>query len=174
MFEKWALISIPACDLTVKNIACYKGLVAKDSLPPHIFYMSNNSYETMLRTKSDQCFIIRCNIVPFHLLTCSGESGAGKTETTKFIVSHLMELCRAGKKSLEENIRKLNPLMEAFGNAKTGSTVFHPFERIVPYHFPILTVVVMNDNSSRFGKYLELKFERTGSVMGGSFSRLPQ
>ena len=85
-----------------------------------------------------------------------------------------MELCRAGKKSLEENIRKLNPLMEAFGNAKTGSTSFHPFERIVPYHFPILTVVVMNDNSSRFGKYLELKFERTGSVMGGPFSRLPQ
>ena len=102
----------------------YKGIIPKDSLPPHIYYMSNNAYEIMLRSKQDQCFIIRW---PSHYYFChfaytrgSGESGSGKTETTKFIVSHLMELCRAGKKSLEANIRKLNPLLEAFGNAKTG------------------------------------------------------
>lgn len=51
---------------------------------------------------------------------CSGESGAGKTETTKIIVSQIMHLCRAGKTSLEEKIKNLNPFLEAFGNAKTG------------------------------------------------------
>ena len=51
----------------------------------------------------------------------SGESGTGKTETTKFIVAHVIDLCKAGrKKSLESNVEQLNPLLEAFGNARTG------------------------------------------------------
>ena len=50
----------------------------------------------------------------------SGESGAGKSETTKHVVNHVIELCKAGKKSLEQRIQQLNPLLEAFGNAKTG------------------------------------------------------
>ena len=79
--------------------------------------------------------------------SCSGESGAGKTETTKSIVAHVLELCKAGKSTLERNILNLNPLLEAFGNAQT----------------------VLNDNSSRFGKYIELQFDRTGAVLGGAF-----
>jgi hypothetical protein len=50
----------------------------------------------------------------------SGESGAGKTETTKHIISQLVELCKAGQTSLEANIRLVNPMLEAFGNAKTS------------------------------------------------------
>eukprot|EP00052_Salpingoeca_macrocollata_P017135 m.138842 g.138842 ORF g.138842 m.138842 type:complete len:1065 (-) comp20285_c0_seq3:49-3243(-) len=114
----------------------YTGQIQKREHAPHVFYLANNAYESMLRDKADQCFVI------------SGESGAGKTETTKFIVSHVIELCRAGKKELENNIRMLNPLLEAFGNAKTA----------------------MNNNSSRFGKYLELKFSSTGAVTGAVLS----
>lgn len=110
--------------LFLQTLALYQGMVPKDSLPPHIFYISNFAYETMLRSKHHQCFIIRY-AVNYLCNTLSGESGAGKTETTKFIVSHMMELCKAGKKSLEENIRKLNPLLEAFGNAKTGGVGLH-------------------------------------------------
>jgi hypothetical protein len=51
----------------------------------------------------------------------SGESGAGKTETTKIIVGHIMHLARAGKTQLEERIKNLHPFLESFGNAKTGA-----------------------------------------------------
>jgi hypothetical protein len=58
----------------------------------------------------------------------SGESGAGKTETTKIIVGQIMHLCRAGKTDLEEKIKNLNPFLEAFGNSKTGVlTTTHDF-----------------------------------------------
>ena len=67
----------------------------------------------------------------------SGESGAGKTETTKYIVNHVIEMCKAGNKALEGGIQQLNPLLEAFGNAKT----------------------VMNNNSSRFGRQ-QLRHDR--------------
>lgn len=49
----------------------------------------------------------------------SGESGAGKSETTKLLIQHVVDLCKAGKQTLEQNIGRLNPLLEAFGNAKT-------------------------------------------------------
>jgi hypothetical protein len=52
--------------------------------------------------------------------TPSGESGAGKTETSKHIVRQVIELCRAGNTELEDKLLVVNPLLEAFGNAKTG------------------------------------------------------
>ena len=77
----------------------------------------------------------------------SGESGAGKTETAKFLVEHLLSMCK-GSGKLEERIMQVNPLLEAFGNAKT----------------------VINDNSSRFGKYLDIKFGFYGEVLGATLS----
>eukprot|EP00038_Savillea_parva_P020859 m.32698 g.32698 ORF g.32698 m.32698 type:complete len:1058 (-) comp4913_c0_seq1:120-3293(-) len=103
---------------------------------PHIYYLAYNAYEAMLRSKRNQAFVI------------SGESGAGKTESTKFIVNHVIEMCKASNKELENRITRLNPLIEAFGNAKT----------------------VMNNNSSRFGKFLELNFDVTGAVTGAEIS----
>ncbi|XP_069077646.1 myosin-IIIb [Pleurodeles waltl] len=78
----------------------------------------------------------------------SGESGAGKTESAHLIVQHLTFLGKANNRALREKILQVNPLVEAFGNACT----------------------VINDNSSRFGKYLEMMFTPTGAVMGAKIS----
>ncbi|ETE69635.1 Myosin-IIIb, partial [Ophiophagus hannah] len=101
--------------------------VKRSSNPPHIFATADAAYQGMITFNKDQCIII------------SGESGAGKTESAHLIVQHLTFL---GK------ILQVNPLVEAFGNARTA----------------------INDNSSRFGKYLEMMFTPTGAVMGAKIS----
>ena len=77
----------------------------------------------------------------------SGESGAGKTEASKQIQSYIAVVSGGGKET--EHIKRVflesNPVLEAFGNAKT----------------------LRNNNSSRFGKYFELKFDRFGTPAGG-------
>ncbi|MCJ8742293.1 hypothetical protein PDJAM_G00080410 [Pangasius djambal] len=110
----------------------------KRALPPHIFAVADRAYQSMLGRLAtgpkNQCIVI------------SGESGAGKTESTKLLLRQLMELCRANSQ-LEQQILQVNPLLEAFGNAQT----------------------VMNDNSSRFGKYIQLRFQNS-SVKGAKIN----
>lgn len=108
--------------------------VARSQNPPHIYAVADATYQQMMATGRNQCCVI------------SGESGAGKTESCKFIVAELIELSH-GKSVLEQKILQVNPLLEAFGNAMT----------------------VMNDNSSRFGKYLQIKF-KNGHVTGAKIN----
>ncbi|XP_054033797.1 unconventional myosin-VIIa [Dryobates pubescens] len=110
----------------------------RGTLPPHIFAVASRAYRAMLGHGGcgprSQCIVI------------SGESGAGKTESAKLLLQHIMNLCK-GNSQLEQQILQVNPLLEAFGNAQT----------------------VMNDNSSRFGKYLQLRFQKN-TVQGAKLS----
>ncbi|CAF1008646.1 unnamed protein product [Rotaria sordida] len=81
-------------------------------------------------------------------IVISGESGSGKTLSANFLVKQLTFLGNAPNKSLQEKILQINPLIEGFGNART----------------------IINDNSSRFGKYLEMLFTKQGRVTGARLS----
>ena len=107
---------------------------------PHIFATAAEAYRTMLSSAKSQCVLI------------SGESGAGKTESTKYVLQVLTQAggkCRGGATqqggSAADQIMLGNPVLESFGNAKT----------------------LRNNNSSRFGKYFELKFDHYGVPRGG-------
>ncbi|XP_076124809.1 myosin heavy chain, fast skeletal muscle-like [Alosa pseudoharengus] len=132
---KW----LPVYDAVV--VAGYRGKKRIEA-PPHIFSISDNAYQFMLQDRENQSILI------------TGESGAGKTVNTKRVIQYFATIAVAGgsKKaeatsgkiqgSLEDQIIAANPLLEAYGNAKT----------------------VRNDNSSRFGKFIRIHFGTTGKL----------
>ncbi|KAK4423286.1 Myosin-1 [Sesamum alatum] len=97
---------------------------------PHVYAITDTAMREMIRDEVNQSIII------------SGESGAGKTETAKIAMQYLAAL--GGGSGIEYEILKTNPILEAFGNAKT----------------------LRNDNSSRFGKLIEIHFSDTGKISG--------
>merc|ERR1712027_139930 len=104
---------------------------------PHIFAIAEGAYQGMVNSGINQSILI------------TGESGAGKTENTKKVISYFATVCSSGKRkegeaSLEDKIVQTNPVLEAWGNAKT----------------------VRNDNSSRFGKFIRIHFNQAGKLSG--------
>uniref|UniRef100_A0A1L8E5A3 Putative myosin class i heavy chain n=1 Tax=Nyssomyia neivai TaxID=330878 RepID=A0A1L8E5A3_9DIPT len=113
----------------------------RNEVPPHIFAISDGAYVDMLTNHQNQSMLI------------TGESGAGKTENTKKVIAYFATVGASGKKeeqasskkgTLEDQVVQTNPVLEAFGNAKT----------------------VRNDNSSRFGKFIRIHFGPSGKLAG--------
>ncbi|XP_045477219.1 myosin heavy chain, muscle isoform X36 [Harmonia axyridis] len=113
----------------------------RNEVPPHIFAISDGAYVNMLTNNENQSMLI------------TGESGAGKTENTKKVIAYFATVGASSKKpteeekkkgTLEDQVVQTNPVLEAFGNAKT----------------------VRNDNSSRFGKFIRIHFGPTGKLAG--------
>jgi len=113
----------------------------RNEVPPHVFAISENAYSNMRQTNMNQSMLI------------TGESGAGKTENTKKVITYFGYVGATGAKlkpgekakdSLEDQIVATNPVLEAFGNAKT----------------------TRNDNSSRFGKFIKIHFQPNGKLAG--------
>uniref|UniRef100_A0A7N8Y8N3 Osteoclast-stimulating factor 1 n=1 Tax=Mastacembelus armatus TaxID=205130 RepID=A0A7N8Y8N3_9TELE len=120
-----------------KEIEMYQGAAQYEN-PPHIYALADNMYRNMMIDRENQCVII------------SGESGAGKTVAAKYIMGYISRVSGGGPRvqHVKDIILQSNPLLEAFGNAKT----------------------VRNNNSSRFGKYFEIQFSSGGEPDGGKIS----
>ncbi|KAI0219495.1 Myosin-IIIb [Lamellibrachia satsuma] len=111
----------------------YHELAPGSSLSPHVFGVAERAYRALMREQCPQCCII------------CGESGSGKTETSKYLIRHLVSItANENTSKLCTKIKQANPLLEAFGNAQTKR----------------------NENSSRFGKYVELLFSEDGYLQG--------
>jgi len=119
---------------TKENIKSYQGK-SLGTRPPHTYAIADKAYRDMRNLGLSQSIM------------CSGESGAGKTESTKHLLQYLTELYSSsddGLEHLEDRILAVNPLLESFGNAKT----------------------TRNHNSSRFGKFMELHFNKNAEIIG--------
>jgi len=124
---------------TNRVVKIYQGK-RRNEVPPHLFAISDGAYMAMLQCHQNQSMLI------------TGESGAGKTENTKKVLSYFANVGASSKKkdddkkpNLEDQIIETNPILEAWGNAKT----------------------TRNDNSSRFGKFIRIHFGQTGKLSGG-------
>merc|ERR1719443_2442796 len=128
-----------------KRYPIYTGTVVKmylgkrrNEVPPHLWAITETAYRNMLTNTKDQAMLI------------TGESGAGKTENTKKVISYLAAVAAPKKASatkkvsLEDQIVATNPILESYGNAKTSR----------------------NDNSSRFGKFIRIHFTTSGKLCG--------
>ncbi|RHZ40443.1 hypothetical protein DYB26_001899, partial [Aphanomyces astaci] len=122
-------------DIYNENMMRYYAHKQRIDVVPHVFATAEETYRTMVRDEENQCVII------------SGESGAGKTEASKQIQNYIAGISGSGEgvDKVKRTFLESNPLLEAFGNAKT----------------------VRNNNSSRFGKYFELLFDAAGRPQGG-------
>ncbi|XP_077577507.1 uncharacterized protein myh14 isoform X5 [Stigmatopora nigra] len=126
-------------------VEMYRGK-KRHEMPPHIYAISEAAYRSMLQDREDQSIL------------CTGESGAGKTENTKKVIQYLAHVASSHKGAtpsrtkealqgeLEKQLLQANPILEAFGNAKTTK----------------------NDNSSRFGKFIRINFDVTGYIVGAN------
>lgn len=119
---------------TERTLKDYRGKYQYE-LPPHVYSIADAMFRALFSEGENQCVII------------SGESGAGKTVTSKHIMHFIAAVSGQNPEvqRTKDIILESNPLLEAFGNAKT----------------------IRNNNSSRFGKYMEIQFDLKGDPEGG-------
>lgn len=132
----------PYCPLPIytnEYINMYKGRNREDT-KPHVYAMADEAFRNLIEEGENQSILV------------TGESGAGKTENTKKVIQYLAAVAhsdsstknRGQHSNLSAQILRANPILEAFGNAQT----------------------VRNNNSSRFGKFIRIEFNRNGSISG--------
>eukprot|EP01041_Mallomonas_annulata_P007192 gene7191-14661_t len=129
-----------------------------DNLPtpnPHVYAIADAAYRDMMRiilnTYGSSSSSSSSAVCADQTILISGESGAGKTESTKIVLRYLTTVGNTEEGptpagSVMDKILQSNPILEAFGNART----------------------LRNDNSSRFGKFIELNFNKRGRLIGGT------
>ena len=144
-------------------------------LPPHVYLIADDAYRAMMRGMENNALMNRAqhsahsdNMPTNQSILVSGESGAGKTVTTKIVLNYLAMLSKVASLnssmnsgylspsnksvdhgediSIEQQVLQSNPILESFGNART----------------------IRNDNSSRFGKYIDIRFTASGKLTGAS------
>lgn len=130
-------------------------------LGPHVYASADAAFRAMMRSQNQALHVP--GVCKNQSILVSGESGAGKTMTTKFIMGYLAELSQRtnkktgvaavkstssstanGNERIEQQVLQSNPILESFGNART----------------------IRNDNSSRFGKFIEIQFSKNGNLIG--------
>lgn len=124
----------PWQDLNVygqETLKSYRGRKMHE-MPPHVFGVAEAAFTNLHNDRKDQTILV------------SGDSGSGKTESTKFMMQYLAAVAHhtAGTTKIEQQVLQCNPVLEAFGNSKT----------------------LRNDNSSRFGKYIDIHFDAQYSL----------
>ena len=125
--------------MSIYKTTAHKRSAENDSiLRPHIYLLGRRAYRDMVKTNRNQSLVI------------CGESGSGKTESAKHMMRYLAASMQDGKcvenkkGSISERVLAVNPVLEAFGNAQT----------------------VLNNNSSRFGKFTKLVFHQDNHIIG--------
>jgi myosin-5 len=152
-------------DCTIRQYWNIDGGCDHSSLQPHVYAIAHEAFTAMIRSFDDASSIrnrggrsIDQEIVTDQSILISGESGAGKTVTTKIVMQYLAKLSEKAAidslcvgydqknsgTNIEQQVLQSNPILESFGNART----------------------IRNDNSSRFGKFIEIQFDRSGRLMG--------
>jgi myosin-5 len=147
-------------DLTARMVFNSGGLLKSQgigngsAMPPHIYAIADSAYRSMMSAITSHPHgaastgPVNCN----QTILISGESGAGKTESTKIVLRYLTTVgnsttgAQISSGSVMDKVLQSNPILESFGNART----------------------LRNDNSSRFGKFIELHFSRRGQLVGGT------
>lgn len=143
-----------------------QGTAGAHRLPPHVYQTADDAYRAMMRGMENTELVTKGTSAPTNQsILVSGESGAGKTVTTKIVLNYFAMLSRRRSEmtrstpskhgaspramddgSIEQQVLQSNPILEAFGNART----------------------IRNDNSSRFGKYMNIRFSRSGKLTGAN------
>jgi myosin-5 len=145
------------------------GQATNKRLPPHAYQIADDAYRAMMRGMENKVLMHGGRNGAMDIastnqsILVSGESGAGKTVTTKIVLNYLAMLSKVASTSgfsspgskvppsedgvcIEQQVLQSNPILESFGNART----------------------IRNDNSSRFGKYIDIRFSSIGKLTGAS------